>query len=182
MVKAAERFWIRYFDWRSKTGCLQSLLAADTLLVSSKERDRYIVRYLDKMTELLNKTIYGHCKKEGYLMKRIPVYAAACLFLMTVVWAGLSAGSEEDTGKNLYASKCQICHGAKGDGKGSAAAYLSMPPADFTGLKFWDTHNDKQISNAIENGRGEMPAFDLKPDEIKAIIAYVSHAFKPEKK
>ena len=121
-------------------------------------------------------------QKEGYFMKKIPVYAAACIFLMTVMWAGLSAGSEEDTGKNLYTGKCQICHGVKGDGKGSAAAYLSTQPADFTSPKFWETHNDKQISDAIENGRGEMPAFDLKPDEIKAIIDYVTHTFKPEKK
>jgi mono/diheme cytochrome c family protein len=115
-------------------------------------------------------------------MKKIPVCAAACIFLMTVMWAGLSAGNEEHTEKNLYNSKCRICHGAKGDGKGSAAAYLSIQPADFSSPKFWETHNYKQISDAIENGRGEMPAFDLKPDEIKAIIDYVSHTFKPEKK
>jgi mono/diheme cytochrome c family protein len=115
-------------------------------------------------------------------MKRIPVCAAVCVFLITAGWAGMSAGSEEDTGKNLYNSKCVICHGVKGDGKGSAAAYLSMNPANFTSPKFWETHNNKQISDAIENGRGEMPAFDLKPDEIKAIIDYVTQTFRPGKK
>ena len=115
-------------------------------------------------------------------MKRIPLYAAVCLFLMTVVWAGLSAGSEEDTGKSLYAGKCQICHGIKGDGKGSAAAYLGTQPADFTDSKFWETHNEKEIANAIENGRGEMPAFELKPDEVKNLIDYITHVFKPPKK
>jgi mono/diheme cytochrome c family protein len=121
-------------------------------------------------------------QKEDYFMKKIPVRAAVCIFLMTVMWAGLSTGSEEDTGKDLYNSKCQICHGVKGDGKGSAATYLNTQPADFTSPKFWDTHNDKQISDAIENGRGEMPAFDLKPGEIKAITDYITHTFKPEKK
>jgi len=113
-------------------------------------------------------------------MKKIPSYAVVCIFLMTVVWSGLSAGSEEDNGKKLYDSKCQICHGVKGDGKGSAAAYLSTQPADFSSPKFWETHNDKQISEAIENGRGEMPAFDLKPDDVKALIDYVIHTFKPK--
>jgi mono/diheme cytochrome c family protein len=115
-------------------------------------------------------------------MKKIPVSAAVCIFLMTVVWAGISAGSQEDTGKNLYNSKCQICHGVKGDGKGSAATYLSTQPADFTSPKFWETHNEKEISDAIDNGRGEMPAFDLKPGEVKAVIDYITHAFKPQKK
>jgi mono/diheme cytochrome c family protein len=119
-------------------------------------------------------------EKEGYFMKKIPICAAACIFLMTVVWAGFSEGSEE-LGKNLYNSKCQICHGIKGDGKGSAAAYLSTQPVDFTSPKFWETHNEKQISDAIENGRGEMPAFDLKPDDTKAIIDYIA-TFNPQKK
>ena len=115
-------------------------------------------------------------------MQRFSVCAAACIFLMSVLWAGVSAGSEEDTGKKLYTSKCQICHGVKGDGKGSAAAYLNVQPADFTSPKFWETHDDKQISDAIVNGRGEMPAFDLKPDNTKAITDYIVHAFKPQKK
>jgi mono/diheme cytochrome c family protein len=117
-------------------------------------------------------------------MKKIPVYAAACIFLMTVVWAGFSAGSEEDTGKDLYlyTGKCQICHGIKGDGKGSAAAYLGTQPANFTDSKFWETHNEKEIADAIVNGKGEMPAFDLKTDDIKALIDYITHAFKLQKK
>jgi len=30
----------------------------------------------------------------------------------------------------------------------------------------------------IINGRAPMPAFDLKPDEIQALIGYISHAFR----
>lgn len=117
-------------------------------------------------------------------MKRIPIYAAVCIFLMTVMWAGLSlsAGSEEEIGKTLYTGKCQICHGIKGDGKGSAAAYLNIQPADFTDPRFWETHKEKEIADSIENGKGEMPAFDLKPDEVKVLIDYITHSFKPANK
>ena len=106
------------------------------------------------------------------------VRAAACMFLIAV-WVGMAAGSEEDTGKNLYESKCQLCHGTKGDGKGSASAYLGTQPANFTDPEFWKTHSEKDIANAIVDGRGEMPAFDLKPDSLKAVIDYITHAFKP---
>jgi cytochrome c5 len=120
-------------------------------------------------------------KGEG-LMKKVSINILAGICFMTVVlWIGTSIGAE-DNGKDLYASKCQLCHGVKGNGKGSAAAYLGAQPADFTSHEFWETHTEKDISNTIQNGRGEMPAFDFKPDELKAIIDYITHTFKPEKK
>jgi cytochrome c5 len=120
-------------------------------------------------------------KGEG-LMKKISInILAGICFITAVLWIGTSTGAE-DNGKKLFTSKCQLCHGIKGDGKGSGAAYLGVHPADFTSRKFWETHTEKDISNAIQNGRGEMPAFDLKPDELKAIIDYITQTFKPEKK
>jgi mono/diheme cytochrome c family protein len=83
-------------------------------------------------------------------------------------------------GKKLYGDKCQICHGVKGDGNGPAGAALSPKPADFTSPKFWQKDVDQKITGTIENGHGMMPSFDLKPAEIKDIIDYLSHAFKPK--
>src|SRR5829696_8830120 len=34
-------------------------------------------------------------------------------------------------GKQLYAQNCEACHGAKGNGKGDAAAFLAPKPRDF---------------------------------------------------
>ncbi len=76
-------------------------------------------------------------------------------------------------GRSLYNDKCTLCHGVKGDGKGPAGVTLSPPPTDFTNPGYWQKTNDKKIADAISNGVGVMPAFDLKPDEIKAIIAYM---------
>ena len=35
-------------------------------------------------------------------------------------------------GKDIYAAKCAVCHGERGDGKGPAAASLVVKPGDFT--------------------------------------------------
>lgn len=114
-------------------------------------------------------------------MKKVPEIAITGVILLTIIlWAGISAG-EYDRGKMLYNSKCQLCHGVKGDGKGSAAAYLGSKPADFTDPNFWKDHDDKKIAATIENGQDEMPAIELKPDELKALIDYL-HNFKPSSK
>ena len=111
-------------------------------------------------------------------MKKITINAVAGIFLVTaVLWIGISSG-EDDKGKQLYTAKCQLCHGIKGDGNGRAAAYLGSKPADFTDPKFWGENDDKKISYTIENGQDEMPAFELKPEEMKALIEYL-HTFNP---
>ena len=113
-------------------------------------------------------------------MKKMSMYAIAGMFLMTVIlWVGVSAGSEEDMGKSLYANNCEICHGKNGDGKGPAAESFSPSPRDFTDPKFWQNDADEKITNTIENGIGVMPAFQLNSDQIKALIDYMSRSFKP---
>ncbi len=82
-------------------------------------------------------------------------------------------------GKKLYTDKCQICHGVKGDGNGPAGATLSPKPANFTDPKFWQGDVDKKITETILNGHGMMPSFDLTPAEIKDLIDYLTHTFKP---
>jgi|WetSurMetagenome_2_1015567.scaffolds.fasta_scaffold168401_1 mono/diheme cytochrome c family protein len=113
-------------------------------------------------------------------MKILSGYVIAAIWLVTViVLTGTASSDEGDKGKTLYESRCMICHGIKGDGNGSAAAYLSLNPADFTNPKFWENHNDKQIEDIIVNGKGQMPTFDLTPEELKAVVAYIMQAFKP---
>ena len=112
-------------------------------------------------------------------MKRI------CLFLGTLTFMSILLvclttvdGAEYDKGMKLYNDKCRFCHGVKGDGNGPAANSLGKEPTDFTNPKFWQNDVDKKISDAVTRGKGIMPSFDLKPNEIKAIIDYMSHTFK----
>lgn len=115
-------------------------------------------------------------------MEKILLGVTGGMFIViAVLWSGISI-AEVDKGKQLYISKCQLCHGVKGDGKGRAAAYLGSKPADFTDPKFWEKQDEKKVAEAIENGKGEMPSFDLKPEEMKALIDYLSNSFRPQTK
>jgi len=115
-------------------------------------------------------------------MRRILSFAIIVVLLETALFLTKTAGADEYTqGKKLYSDKCQICHGVKGDGNGPAGAALNPKPADFTSPKFWQQKNvDKLITDMVENGHGMMPSFDLKPAEIKEIIDYLAHTFKPK--
>ncbi len=113
-------------------------------------------------------------------MKRKFICMMGIIFLGTVLlWPGSGKSAEYTQGKNLYENKCQMCHGADGKGNGPAAAAFNPKPADFTNPDFWQRKDiDKFMTNTVENGHGLMPAFNLKPDEIKAVIDYLSHTFK----
>lgn len=114
-------------------------------------------------------------------MKKMVVYALAGMFLGATIFGVKSAqGSEYRQGKKLYNDKCHICHGKSGDGNGPGAVAFSPRPANFTDPKFWQNFNDAMIADTIRNGHGLMPAFDLTPDQIKAIIDYMEHTFKKE--
>jgi mono/diheme cytochrome c family protein len=107
----------------------------------------------------------------------------ACLVVGVMLTPLLSSvvdarGDEYATGRSLYEEKCMICHGANGKGDGPAASGFSKKPADFTQAKVWEGDAEKKIAETIRKGHGPMPAFRLTPDEIKAIIDYMSHAFK----
>jgi mono/diheme cytochrome c family protein len=112
-------------------------------------------------------------------LKRILGLAMAvmCLGAASLLAQSLE-GKESGRGKTLYQNKCQFCHGIRGDGKGPAAEPLLGHPVDFTNSKFWQDDVEKIIEDTIKKGKEMMPAFDLNPDEIKAIIQYVSQTFK----
>jgi mono/diheme cytochrome c family protein len=103
-------------------------------------------------------------------MKRILIWALIGIFWGTALLPGVSAAAD---GRSLYNDKCTLCHGIRGDGRGPAGAALSPKPTDFTDPSYWQKTNDKKITDAIKNGVSAMPAFDLKPEEIKAISSYM---------
>jgi mono/diheme cytochrome c family protein len=118
--------------------------------------------------------------KGEHLMNKMLVYGLVGVFLgITLLNARSNAGSEYDEGKNLYTSKCQICHGIKGDGNGPAAFSLSPKPRNFTEADFWQKDVEQKITTVVTNGKSPMPSFSLEPGEIEAIIYYMSHTFKP---
>jgi mono/diheme cytochrome c family protein len=118
-------------------------------------------------------------------MKKMIVFFAAGMALglgfMPLDVRGIEA-NEYNKGKDLYENKCQMCHGLKGDGNGPAAAGFHPKPANFTDSKFWKQKNiNKIITDTIEHGHGSMPPVGLSPDQIKAVIDYISHRFRPRR-
>jgi mono/diheme cytochrome c family protein len=107
-------------------------------------------------------------------------------FLVTAVVLGFllssihtAYGSDSNEGKSLYEEKCMICHGQDGKGDGPAALSLNPKPKDFDRPEFWNQKDlDQVITNQVKNGKGAMPAFSLSDKEIKAIIEYMTKAFK----
>ncbi len=105
----------------------------------------------------------------------IPVLTLSCM----MGFSPLSVLAQAAEGKEIYISKCAICHGADGKGHGPAAAALSPPPQDFNTGAFWQRTGDVEITKTIDNGKGQMPASNLSPSQIKAVIDYMKQAFKP---
>ncbi len=64
-----------------------------------------------------------------------------------------------EKGKEIYEKKCALCHGVKGDGKGSAGAGLNPKPTNFK-----ESHGEKMTDGEhfwkITTGRGPMPSFE----------------------
>jgi len=92
--------------------------------------------------------------------------------------AQYSKGNDYEKGKAIYKNKCQFCHGIMGDGKGPASEPLLGHPEDFTDSKFWKDDVPIKMYKTILNGKQMMPAFNLGPDEIKALTVYITGTFK----
>ena len=111
-------------------------------------------------------------------MKKTATWAVVVLPVIILLSSVPAWGSDSELGKKIYEGKCLFCHGINGNGNGPAAASLSPKPADFNNPKFWREFDEKKMKDVIRSGRGMMPAFDMKPDEIQAIIDYMTRTFK----
>ena len=57
--------------------------------------------------------------------------------------------------RKMYGYDCALCHGANGNGKGDAAAGMSLK--DYTDPAALRDLTDGQLFYIIQNGRGQMP-------------------------
>ena len=86
-------------------------------------------------------------------------------------------------GKEIYAAKCAVCHGEKGDGKGPGAAGLPLKPGDFTDKKmvaemagnYWVWRvSEGGLVEPFKSKKSAMPAWkgELSMNDRWAVIAY----------
>ena len=90
-------------------------------------------------------------------------------------------------GRRLYekgaAPACEMCHGAKGDGKGTLATQFEPRPRNFTCAELLDEIPDGQLFWIIRNGSPDtaMPAYKKLSDRsIWRIILYLRTLSKPK--
>ena len=114
-------------------------------------------------------------------MKKLLIGALVACLLGVGLWGAESTNAQErELGASIFSSKCAICHGPRGDGRGPSAALLNIRPRDFTHPAFWQGDVERRIVEAVRSGKGMMPAFGLKSEEINAIIVYMSQNFKKQ--
>ena len=82
------------------------------------------------------------------------------------------------SGKVLYQSKCQNCHGSDGKGLGSLIPPLTQIKTDKVMLACLVKHGSKKSLNQADNTfGGEMPAADLPNIDIARVLTYVTNSF-----
>lgn len=81
-------------------------------------------------------------------------------------------------GEKLFLQNCSVCHGERGDGKGSAAAAMETAPANFLEKKHSAIYGPGEKYWIIGKGSGKtgMPAFSLlTPIQRWHLVNYILH-------
>lgn len=82
-----------------------------------------------------------------------------------------------EKGKEIFQTRCVLCHGEKGKGDGPAAAALSSRPADFTDPMHSAFYSDRGRIHIIKKGVPNTPMVGwestLSPEEIQAVYYYI---------
>jgi cbb3-type cytochrome oxidase cytochrome c subunit/cytochrome c553 len=78
-----------------------------------------------------------------------------------------------ELGAKVYSANCAQCHGEKGDGDGSAAGELSVPPSDFRGARPTVAESLRALRNGVEGTRMAPWTQRLTEAELSAVAYYV---------
>jgi mono/diheme cytochrome c family protein len=99
-----------------------------------------------------------------------PLVSAAILFTITVLLP--ATARPDDKSAATYKQKCVACHGA--DGKGETPTGKALKVHSFASPETAKMSDD-ELAAIITNGKEKMPKYgaSLKPDEIKALVAYI---------
>jgi mono/diheme cytochrome c family protein len=102
------------------------------------------------------------------MLKRIAYYGTVSLLVFATSALSLAQSSGADT----YKAKCQMCHGADGNGNTPAGKAMKARPFNSPDVL---KESDADLIGATKNGRGKMPAFagKLTDPQITDVVAYI---------
>ena len=77
------------------------------------------------------------------------------------------------TGSRVYVQQCALCHGPQGD---------SIDGVNLRQGQFRTATSDEDLARLVSGGAagGRMPAFNLRPEELNGVIAYIRAGFDPD--
>ena len=95
----------------------------------------------------------------------------ALLVLLMIAFAA-SAVAQNTPAKDLFVSKCAICHGADGSAKTAMGKNLNIRDVHSAEVQ---KQSDADLKTMITKGKGKMPAFDgkLSGEQIDQIVGYI---------
>jgi mono/diheme cytochrome c family protein len=98
--------------------------------------------------------------------------SVACSGIFLIAGMLVTQARSEDKSAATYKQKCTACHGA--DGKADTPTGKAMNVRSFASPEVAKM-SDQELSDVIEKGKGKMPKYgaSMKPEEIKAMVAYV---------
>ena len=98
------------------------------------------------------------------------VKASAAILLFASMFSTWSMA--QNSGADLFKSKCAVCHGA--DGKGDTAMGKKFNLRDL-GSADVQKQSDAELAGIIGKGKGKMPAYDgkLTPDQVQDMVKFI---------
>jgi cytochrome c len=102
------------------------------------------------------------------------LHLAAAFLLSSAACDKKSAGvAVSAQTRDMYAQRCEVCHGRSGDGRGVQASSMAVPPPDWTDSSWQDQASDADIRAAIVSGgaaNGKSSAMPAHPDLADTVI------------
>jgi len=94
------------------------------------------------------------------------------LFVLLMIAFAANAVAQNTPAKDLFASKCAMCHGPDGSAQTTMAKNLKI--RDFHSADV-QKQSDVDLKTVIAKGKGKMPAFDgkLTGGQIDQLVSYI---------
>ena len=94
------------------------------------------------------------------------------LSILLIIALATGAVAQNTPAKDLFASKCAMCHGP--DGSAQTTMGKNFKIRDFHSADV-QNQSDADLKTVIAKGKGKMPAFDgkLKGEQIDQLVGYI---------